>query len=58
MVSAFRAFASRIEARAYPSLRLTHEVLPGETHVSVFNAGLTNGIRRLFGASWLTDGAG
>jgi predicted alpha/beta superfamily hydrolase len=54
MVSAFRKFASKLEARAYPSLRLTHEVLPGETHVSVFNAGLTNGIRRLFGATWLT----
>ena len=52
MVSAFRAFASRMEARAYPSLRLTHEVLPGETHVSVFNAGLSNGVRRLFGATW------
>ncbi|HEY6815902.1 MAG TPA: hypothetical protein VI168_10220 [Croceibacterium sp.] len=35
---------------------LTHEVLPGETHVSVFNAGLCNGIRRLFGAAWLPDG--
>jgi hypothetical protein len=55
MVSAFREFASKIEARAYPSLRLTHEVLPGETHLSVFNAGLSNGIRRLFGATWLTD---
>lgn len=49
MVSTFQTFASTIEARAYPSLRLAHEVLPGETHVSVFNAGLTNGIRRLFG---------
>ena len=57
MVSAFREFASKLEARAYPSLRLTHEVLPGETHVSVFNAGLTNGLRRLFGATWLTDPA-
>jgi predicted alpha/beta superfamily hydrolase len=53
MVSAFRDFTSRLEARAYPSLRLTHEVLAGETHVSVFNAGLTNGVRRLFGATWL-----
>ena len=44
------AFASKLEARAYPSLRLTHEVLPGETHLSVFNAGLSNGVRRLFGA--------
>jgi predicted alpha/beta superfamily hydrolase len=52
MVSTFREFASKIEARGYPSLRLTHEVLPGETHLSVFNAGLTNGIRRLFGATW------
>jgi predicted alpha/beta superfamily hydrolase len=57
MVSAFREFASRIEARAYPSLRLTHEVLPGETHVSVFNAGLGNGVRRLLGAAWPTDRA-
>jgi predicted alpha/beta superfamily hydrolase len=55
MVSAFRAFASKLEARAYPSLRLTHDVLPGETHVSVFNAGLTNGLRRLFGATWPKD---
>ena len=57
MVSAFREFASKIEARAYPSLRLTHEVLPGETHLSVFNAGLSNGVRRLFGATWPTDRA-
>jgi predicted alpha/beta superfamily hydrolase len=57
MVSAFREFASRLEARAYPSLRLTHEVLPGETHVSAFNAGLSNGIRRLFGATWPADWA-
>lgn len=55
MVSSFREFASKLEARAYPSLRLTHEVLPGETHLSVFNAGLTNGIRRLFGAIWPPD---
>jgi predicted alpha/beta superfamily hydrolase len=54
MVSAFREFASTIEARAYPSLRLTHEVLPGETHLSVFNAGFSNGVRRLFGATWPT----
>jgi predicted alpha/beta superfamily hydrolase len=58
MVSAFREFASKIEARAYRSLRLTHEVLPGETHLSVFNAGLSNGVRRLFGATWPTDRAG
>lgn len=57
MVSGFRGFASKIEARGYPSLRLTHEVLPGETHVSVFNAGFTHGVRRLFGATWLTDQA-
>lgn len=57
MVSTFREFASKIEARAYPSLRLKYEVLTGETHVSVFNAGLTNGVRRLFGATWPTDRA-
>ena len=57
MVSAFREFASKIEARAYPSLRLTYEALPGETHLSVFNAGLSNGVRRLFGATWPTDRA-
>jgi uncharacterized protein len=53
MVSAFRAFARRLEGRAYPSLRMRHEVLPGETHVSVFNAGISNGIRHLFGAKYL-----
>jgi predicted alpha/beta superfamily hydrolase len=57
MVSAFRSFASRLEARSYPSLRLTHDVLPGETHLSVFNAGLSNGVRRLFGAAWPIQGA-
>ena len=56
MVSGFRAFASRLEARAYPSLRMTHEVLPGETHLSVFNAGISNGVRRLFGAVWPSGG--
>lgn len=52
MVSAFRDFAGRLESRSYPSLGLVHEVLPGETHVSVFNAAISNGMRRLFGASW------
>lgn len=54
MVSDFSAFAERLQSRAYPSLRLTHEILRGETHVSVFNAGLCNGIRRLFGPTFLT----
>jgi predicted alpha/beta superfamily hydrolase len=49
MVSELKAFAGRLEGRAYPSLALSREVLPGETHVSVFNAGISNGIRRLFG---------
>jgi uncharacterized protein len=49
MVSELEAFARRLEGRAYRSLSLSHEVLPGETHVSVFNAGISNGIRRLFG---------
>jgi predicted alpha/beta superfamily hydrolase len=48
MVSELEAFAGRLEGRAYGSLSLAHEVLPGETHVSVFNAGISNGIRRLF----------
>jgi hypothetical protein len=51
MVSAFEDFAQRLEGRAYPSLRMRHEVLPGETHVSVFNAAISNGIRHLFGAT-------
>lgn len=51
MVSALGAFADRLRARDYPSLRLRHEVLPGETHVSVFNAAISNGIRHLFGAT-------
>ena len=50
MVSALNAFVRRLEGRAYRSLALSHEVLAGETHVSVFNAGISNGIRRLFGA--------
>lgn len=49
MVSELEAFARRLEGRAYRSLSLSHEVLAGETHVSVFNAGISNGIRRLFG---------
>jgi predicted alpha/beta superfamily hydrolase len=49
MVSELQAFAGRLEDRAYRSLSLSHEVLAGETHVSVFNAGISNGIRRLFG---------
>lgn len=49
VVSELAAFARRLEGRAYRSLSLSHEVLAGETHVSVFNAGISNGIRRLFG---------
>jgi predicted alpha/beta superfamily hydrolase len=54
MVSEFSAFTERLKDRAYPSLRITHEILPGETHVSVFNAGICKGIRHLFGATFLT----
>ncbi len=50
MVSNFTAFADRLATRKYPSLKMTAEVLPGETHVSVFNAGISNGLRNLFGA--------
>lgn len=49
MVSELEAFAARLRGRGYRSLSLAHEVLAGETHVSVFNAGISNGIRRLFG---------
>lgn len=49
MVSELQAFAERLDGRAYPSLSLATEVLANETHVSVFNAGISNGIRRLFG---------
>lgn len=49
MVSHCTAFAARLAGRNYPSLRMTHEVLPGETHISVFNAAISNGLRRLFG---------
>jgi len=49
MVSELEAFAGRLDGRGYRSLALSHEVLAGETHVSVFNAGISNGIRRLFG---------
>jgi uncharacterized protein len=49
MVSELEAFARCLHGRAYRSLSLSHEVLTGETHVSVFNAGISNGIRRLFG---------
>lgn len=50
MVSGFKAFVQQLEGRSYPSLSMTHEILAGETHVSVFNAAISNGIRRLFGA--------
>jgi predicted alpha/beta superfamily hydrolase len=50
MVSALEDFAQRLQGRGYPSLRMRHEVLSGETHVSVFNAAISNGIRHLFGA--------
>jgi len=51
MASELLAFARRLESRAYRSLALSHEVLAGETHVSAFNAGISNGIRRLFGSA-------
>jgi len=51
MVSELRDFAERLAGRDYPSLSVSHEVLAGETHVSVFNAGISNGIRTLFGAT-------
>jgi predicted alpha/beta superfamily hydrolase len=54
MVSEFSDFAERLKGRSYPSLRVAHDILPGETHVSVFNAGISNGIRHLFDATFLT----
>lgn len=50
MVSNFIAFADHLAGRNYPSLSMTAQVLPGETHVSVFNAAISNGLRHLFGA--------
>jgi predicted alpha/beta superfamily hydrolase len=48
MVSELTSFAERLAGRVHPSLSVSHEVLAGETHVSVFNAGISNGIRTLF----------
>ncbi len=56
MVSNFTAFSERLAGREYPSLEMTAQVLPGETHVSVFNAAISNGFRRLFGAQLLVRG--
>jgi predicted alpha/beta superfamily hydrolase len=53
MVTNFVSFAETLSGRNYPSLRMTSQVLPGETHVSVFNAAISSGLRHLFGASHL-----
>lgn len=53
MVSEFEIFTRQLEARNYSSLSLQHEILPDQTHVSVFTPAISNGIRRLFGANFL-----
>lgn len=50
MVDDLAVLAARLLARGYPTLRLRHEVLPGEFHVSVAPLILSRGLRHLFDA--------
>lgn len=47
MVSNFRELVGSLEGRGYPSLRLTHDVLAGETHMSAFDPAFSRALRAL-----------
>ncbi len=48
MVTNLSALVDQIERRAIPGLRLFHEILRGETHMSVFSPALSRALRTLY----------
>jgi len=51
MVSNLYELDSILRGRKYPSLRLAMEVFAGESHLSVYPAALTRGLRTVFGTA-------
>ncbi len=49
MVSSLYEMDARLRSRAYPSLDLGFHVFPDETHMSVYPAGVSRGLSRVFG---------
>ena len=49
LVSNTKAMAERLAGRDYPSLRVSIEIIQGETHTSVVSVALTRGLRALHG---------
>lgn len=49
MVANVAELAERLASRGYPSLKLTHMTLPGETHSSAIGAAVSAGLRVLHG---------
>ena len=50
-VSTLAEMAAVLRERAYPSLRMTHHVFDGETHLSVIAATISRGLRAVFGVT-------
>ncbi|MGH8323012.1 MAG: alpha/beta hydrolase, partial [Steroidobacteraceae bacterium] len=48
MVELLEPFAERLRQRAYPSLKLTSHVFPGEHHNSVYPSAISRGLRVVF----------
>ena len=49
MVSSLYEMEAVLRARGYPGLRMSMEVFPGETHMSVFPAAVSRGVSQVFG---------
>ena len=48
MVPKIELLAARLASRGYPSLRLDHQVMPGDHHSSTIGAAVSKGLRSLF----------
>ena len=47
-VSTLEDMAEALRKRRYPGLQITHHIFPGETHMSVYPAAISRGLREVF----------
>ena len=48
VIAPWQQFFAILENRNFQGLRLTKEIVAGETHISVYPAGFTRGLKRVF----------
>jgi hypothetical protein len=51
MVSNLDELIARLRSRGYPGLELVHDVFADEHHTTVFPAGVTRGLVKLYGGA-------